>query len=103
HRLAARRAGDEAPFDLRLVEPGRVAVRAADRDHLGVGPRVLEQTAADEVVMHDDVGGRETALTSQRQQPRVAGARPHQVDATAHRYSSLTLISILRSRSSADQ
>ena len=72
--LAGLRTGDEEPFDRRLVEARGIAVGAADGDHLGVGPRMLEEATADEIVVHDDIGRRKAALAPEGQEARVARA-----------------------------
>src|SRR5256885_18047 len=81
--LPGARALDQQGLDGRLARPVAVGVRAAERDHLRPGADEVEETRADQAVVHDDVGRGEAALAAPGEEARVAGPRAPPVDAAA--------------------
>src|SRR3989442_9961333 len=82
--LPGARALHQQRLDGLLARPVAVVVRAAECDHLRPGADEVEQTRADQAVVHDDVGRCEAALAAPGEEARIAGPRSHQVDAPAH-------------------
>ena len=82
HRLAGLGALDQQRVDLVL----RHAVRAlglADRDQLGLAPRVIEHALADQAIVENHVGGFQRAHRLHGEQLGIAGAGADQQHAAA--------------------
>ena len=58
----------------------RLRRRKPDVDLLGVGARVPEQARVHEMIVHHDVGRRETVQAANRDEPRIARAGANQID-----------------------
>jgi hypothetical protein len=65
-----------------------VTTPPADREQLGVGRRQRQDRVGHELVVGHDLGRAQELVGPQRQQPRVAGTGPDQVDEAATRHAS---------------